>query len=172
MAKSLSIWTFPLFSDLEESDIMKVLQHSETRFHQSGDVLFCEGDAPDGLHVVLSGELQFFVLDPNKTKKVIGSARAGEYVGEFSLLDGLPRSAHVQAVDYSEVLLLPFDSFRKLLQERPSISSSIRAKLVEFVLTLTGEKVSFDPDSTPSMAELGELCRILREYDREVACRT
>lgn len=172
MVKTLSIWTFPLFSDLEESDIMKVLQHSETRHHPRGAVVFREGDAPDGLHVVLAGELQFFVVGPNGTRKVIGSAKVGEYVGEFSLLDGLPRSAHVQAAEDSEVLLLPFESFRKLLRDRPSITRSVRAKLVEFVHTLTGEKVVFDPESTPSMAELGELCRILREYDRDVALRT
>jgi CRP/FNR family cyclic AMP-dependent transcriptional regulator len=171
MSKTLSIWQFPLFSDLEESDIMMLLQHSETRHHRTGSIVFREGDQPDGLHIVLSGELQFYVSGPGGKKKVIGSAKEGDYVGEFSLLDGLPRSANVEAVQDSEVLLLSMASFGKLLQERPSIARDVRAKLVEFVKNLTGKQVAFDPNANPSKAELSELCRILREYDKDVASR-
>jgi CRP/FNR family cyclic AMP-dependent transcriptional regulator len=53
-----------------------------------GDVVFKDGDAPDKMYVVLSGEVEILLRDT-----VIETVPQGGTFGEMALIDGSPRSA-------------------------------------------------------------------------------
>jgi CRP-like cAMP-binding protein len=170
--RSLSLWECPLFSDLSEGDIIAIAQNSESRKFEADDELFKEGDEADGIYVVLSGQLKFSVISDNgHTRRTIGDAGPGEYVGEFSLLDGQPRSASVNATRPTETIFISAKAFAVLLNLRPSVAVGMHGKLASIVRKRTGRVIT-TPKNVPTRQELGELTLILREYNNRIAAKT
>ena len=164
------LWQFPLFSDLSEGDLIAIAQNSESRKYREGDILFRESDDADGLYLVLSGQLQFSVAAPDgRPSRVIGEAGPGEYVGEFSLLDGKPRSATVRANKATEITFLSDKAFEVLLKLRPTVARGVHKKLADIVRRRTGRVISLANDAIPTRQELGELTLLLREYNDRLA---
>jgi CRP/FNR family cyclic AMP-dependent transcriptional regulator len=164
------LWQFPLFSDLSEGDLIAIAQNSESRKYREGDILFREGDDADGLYLVLSGQLQFSVAAPDgRPSRVIGEAGPGEYVGEFSLLDGKPRSATVRANKAAEITFLSDKAFEVLLKLRPTVARGVHKKLADIVRRRTGRVISLPNDAIPTRQDLGELTLLLRKYNDRLA---
>jgi len=62
-----------------------------------GAVLFKEGDPPDNLYLVLEGSVAINKCDTTGQSQVIAHIHANDFLGEFAILDGGPRSATVSA---------------------------------------------------------------------------
>jgi CRP/FNR family transcriptional regulator len=69
------------------------------------------------------------VVNPDKPEEELHVAGPGEVLGEMALLDDLPRSANVTAVDDVTVLLLPIWEFRTTLRNHPEIAFKLLATL-------------------------------------------
>lgn len=80
--------------------------------------LFREGDAPDAMYIVKSGELA--VTKTKGTSEIaLASLGPGGMVGEMAIFDMKPRSANVKAIKDSEVIVLPYDSLTKQMEGLP-----------------------------------------------------
>lgn len=64
---------------------------------EDGAVLFREGDPPDNLYLVLDGSVAISKHDTSGQNQVIAHIHANDFLGEFAVLDGGPRSATVSA---------------------------------------------------------------------------
>jgi len=62
---------------------------------------------------------------------------AGDWFGEVAAIDGLPRSADVQALEDTLLATLPHDSFARLLGEEPSVTQQVLQRLVRLVRSLS-----------------------------------
>jgi CRP/FNR family cyclic AMP-dependent transcriptional regulator len=79
-----------------------------------GDVIFSEGDKPDKMYVVLSGELEVQLQGT-----VIDTLNQGGTFGEMALIDGSPRSATVVAKTACELAAINEKTFILLVDEMP-----------------------------------------------------
>ena len=77
-----------------------------------GETLFAQGDAPDDIYVVDSGELEVVRTAASGEAVVVARVAAGDFVGEMGPLFGLPRSATVRAVGATTVIAHSPASFR------------------------------------------------------------
>jgi NTE family protein len=77
--------------------------------------LFAQGARSQTLFFVISGRL-IVVREGASGEEVIGYVRAGEPVGEMSLLSGEPHSASVYALRDTEIIALPRADFDSLLE--------------------------------------------------------
>jgi signal transduction histidine kinase len=64
---------------------------------QDQEILFSEGDEPDYLYLVLDGSIEILKSDTSGQPKSIAFIHANDFVGEFAILDGGPRSATARA---------------------------------------------------------------------------
>ncbi|MES3038754.1 MAG: cyclic nucleotide-binding domain-containing protein [Bdellovibrionota bacterium] len=80
--------------------------------------LFREGDAPDAMYILKSGELVVTKTKGN-SEVTLADLTPGAMVGEMALFDMKPRSANVKARKESEVIVLPYDSLQKQLADLP-----------------------------------------------------
>ena len=80
--------------------------------------LFREGDAPDAMYIVKSGE---FAITKSKgnSEITLASLSPGGMVGEMAIFDMKPRSANVKATKDSEVIVLPYASLTKQMDGLP-----------------------------------------------------
>ncbi|MCR8631713.1 methyl-accepting chemotaxis protein [Paenibacillus radicis (ex Xue et al. 2023)] len=83
---------------------------------QPGEVIFRSGEPGVDMYVVLNGEVDVFLEQDGRTIPVAKLGK-GDFFGEMSLLEEMPRSGTVVASRACTLVLLQQDSFRKLMQE-------------------------------------------------------
>jgi len=131
-----------------------------------GEVLIARGEAADRVIVVESGRVKVSVPTP-AGDTVLTFRGPGALLGEQALIDDLPRSADVIAVERVELLVVAASAFRGFLNRRPNValamlavlSSRLRAadrRLAEFAAADTLGRIS---------ARLVELCDTHGEAD-------
>ena len=106
-----------LFSGLEKKDLQVLTSACQERNYKAGATLIRQGDTGVGLYVIISGTVRITQANnPDRAEVELGTAGQGSVLGEMSLLDDLPRSATVTAVDDVTALLLPIWEFRTALR--------------------------------------------------------
>jgi signal transduction histidine kinase len=86
----------PLFNPLADDDLQQLGRQGEPVNLQTGDILFSEGDPPQGLFVVIEGELVIFKQVCGE-RVTLANVPPNSFVGEISLLTGLPHNASARA---------------------------------------------------------------------------
>lgn len=112
------------FADLATEDLEQLCQMARTVSVDSGELVFEEGSPGDALYVILDGELEVTKRQDGQTV-VLALRRAGELVGEMSLLEQAPRSASVRALRESRLLVVSQAAFQTLLSCSPSAHLTI-----------------------------------------------
>jgi len=106
-----------LFSGLRKKELKDLATYCGERTFSPGSVLLSQGEQGLGLFMLTKGTVRISrATSPDGTEEVPGTAGAGDVIGEMALLDDLPRSATVTAVDEVTVLLLPLWEFRRILR--------------------------------------------------------
>lgn len=85
-----------------------------------GDVLFSEGDIPDGMYVLVEGSVRVLV-DHDGSEVSLARFGPGDFFGETSLLDGSLRTATVRASERVRALWLDRLVFDSLLELHPQV---------------------------------------------------
>ena len=119
-----------LFSGLGKKDLQLLSQNCKERKYSAGSVLISQGDTGAGLYIITSGKVRITQANnPDRAEEEIATAGAGDVLGEMALLDDLPRSATVTAVDDVTALLLPVWEFRAVVRSNPDIALHMLATL-------------------------------------------
>ena len=107
-----------LFSGLREKDLKDLATHCKERTVAPDSILLTQGEQGLGLFIITKGTVRITRKNsPDGVEEVLGQAGAGDVIGEMALLDDLPRSATVTAIDEVTVLLLPLWEFRRVLRD-------------------------------------------------------
>jgi predicted acylesterase/phospholipase RssA/CRP-like cAMP-binding protein len=125
----------PLFAALDENIRLELAVELEPVNVAAGEMIFRQGDAGDGLFLVVSGRLRVSVAADGPERALYDIGR-GAIVGEMALLTDRPRAATVQAVRDSDLLLLRVSSFRSLLERSPALVSGVIRLLADRLLAV------------------------------------
>jgi CRP/FNR family transcriptional regulator len=119
-----------LFVGLDKKELRHIASSCQERKFPSGSVLMQQGDTGTGLFVITSGHVKVTrTADPEHPEEDLSAMGPGEVLGEMALLDDLPRSATVTAVDDVVALLLPIWEFRTIVHGNPGIAVKLLATL-------------------------------------------
>ncbi|HLG61813.1 MAG TPA: cyclic nucleotide-binding domain-containing protein [Ktedonosporobacter sp.] len=122
MANEETLARVDLFSALDKKELQILANSCQERSYSAGATIMAQGDTGVGLYVIKSGKVRIVqASSPGRAEEVIGAAGPGEVLGEMALLDDLPRSASVVAVDDVTALVLPVWEFRTALRKHPEI---------------------------------------------------
>jgi CRP-like cAMP-binding protein len=110
----------PLFDTCSRRELGQVASISVDANRSAGTFLTREGRDGGLLFVILEGEAEV-----RRGNTVIGTLRAGDVVGELSLIDGEARSASVRAVTDVHVLEIAADDLRGLVRTSPKIARNL-----------------------------------------------
>jgi CRP/FNR family cyclic AMP-dependent transcriptional regulator len=123
-----------LFSGLRKKELQDLAPYCVESMYHPGSVMLSEGEQGLGLFILTKGTVRITRKNSlDGAEQVLGTAGAGDVVGEMALLDDLPRSATVTAVDEVTVLKLPLWEFRRFLrhslQNDPDVGLDLLAAL-------------------------------------------
>ena len=179
MDQQVALGEIPFFSKLSAIDLMAVVRTTETLEFNAGDTIFHKGDVANGLYALLNGELHIYlpatVHSPLKSLKKLAP---GQYVGEFGLFDGEPRSASVEASQKSQVMFLPVAAFAALLQSEPTVARGVVDHLGKTLMNHPHsnlnafEKDLIETSKVPATLKFMQLlCRLIRKANLSVATK-
>src|ERR1700730_16048906 len=84
-------------------------------------MLFLAGDAGDGCYRIEEGLLKASVFAPGGGERILAIFGPGSLVGEFSMIDGVPRSASVTALRPSKLSLISRGGFEAFARPNPEL---------------------------------------------------
>ncbi|MGB7445415.1 MAG: ABC transporter transmembrane domain-containing protein [Coleofasciculaceae cyanobacterium] len=114
------------FQNFSEVELLQLATIGYRKCLQKSGILFREQDPGDALYIVLSGSVEVFVAELNKHLCVL---QTGDFLGELSLMLGIPRTATVQALEETVLFAIDKNGLRTLLQERPELYEVIAQEL-------------------------------------------
>jgi CRP/FNR family cyclic AMP-dependent transcriptional regulator len=117
-----SVLQVPLFSHLDETEAARLAEATRERSYPKNSVILFEDDPGDALFIVVRGQVKVVLIGEDGREVILSVLGRGDFFGEMSLLDDEPRSAHVIAMEDSELLVLRRDDFQRCLEETPRIA--------------------------------------------------
>lgn len=118
-----------LFSGLNEDDLAEIAQIAQSRTARAGEVLFFDGDPAEALFVVGTGKVKVFKLSPDGREQILLIAREGETFAEAAMFAGGKYPASAQALESSELVVIPRGPFTQLIKNKPQLALSLIARL-------------------------------------------
>ncbi|HLZ74616.1 cyclic nucleotide-binding domain-containing protein [Phenylobacterium sp.] len=115
-------------SGLTPADLAEVLPEAQTMEVKAGQPIMSEGDEGDDLFIIRSGSMIVEKMVGGKNV-FLSYVPAGSYSGEMALLDGGRRTATVKAAIRSQVVRLPGEPFRRLLEKKPALLKRMREEV-------------------------------------------
>ena len=106
-----------LFSGLRYKELTEIAKSCKVAKYNPGSVLITQGEKGLGLFIISKGTVRITrKTSPDGAEQALGTAGIADIIGEMALLDDLPRSATITAVDEVTVLVLPKGEFRSILR--------------------------------------------------------
>ena len=112
----------PLFAELSEAEIARLGDIARDRSYPKNSVILFEDDPGDSLYVVVTGLVKVVLIGEDGREVILSVLKEGDFFGEMSLIDDQPRSAHVIAMEDSNLLVVRREDFQHRLREAPGIA--------------------------------------------------
>jgi CRP/FNR family transcriptional regulator/CRP/FNR family cyclic AMP-dependent transcriptional regulator len=127
-----------LFSKLSADELSVVAERLKPQAFDAGELIFAQGERGDAMFIIRSGRVKIYSQGEGGQELTLTVYGKGEFFGEFSLIDGEPRSASAQAVEQTEALVLWHQDLIDILGEYPQIAVSLMRGLVSRLRHTTG----------------------------------
>jgi len=126
-----------LLRSVQASDLEPIAAASRLRAVRRGQVLFTAGDPSDTVILVVSGRVKVVVRSADGAELTLTVVLPGGTLGELSVADGGPRSADAEALEESQVLLVPKDLIAELSSRVPSVTQALMTSIAATLRRLT-----------------------------------
>lgn len=123
----------PLFSDLKDREMKKVLRLVHERSYQPGEIIFREGEPGAGMYIIKSGAVSIVVRVPGGGERQLALLTSKQFFGEMALLEDVPRSATSVAVERTALLGFFEPDLEGLIERDSQLGSRILWKLARLM---------------------------------------
>ncbi len=114
----------PLFAGLDGAQVTQLCRSARRVAVKAGDLVIEEATPGHALYIILSGELEVSKREDGRDL-VLATRRAGEVLGEMSLVEHAPRTASARATMDGELLEIDAAAFQALVESNPGFGTTI-----------------------------------------------
>ncbi len=139
----------PLFKGVGNSSLTLFADAAVRRRTQKEEILFREGDEGGALYIILSGKVRIERTTRAGETHILALRKAGEVIGEMSLVEHKPRSASAICEVDCKLLMLQRAEFQRLIMIEPSASLVIMQTLSRRVREATDMLLDFRTKEVP-----------------------
>jgi len=119
-----------LIAGLSEQDQENILGLCARRTFLRKTVIVSQGSGGRDMYIIASGSLKVSVLSDQGKEISFAVLRKDDYFGELSMIDGRVRSATVTAIEDSELLVMGYSEYQRLLQEYPHTATQFLTRML------------------------------------------
>lgn len=120
----------PLFRNLDETERAQILIIGQVRSYAADQVIFREGDAGDGLFIVVKGSIRISKQSATG-EEALAVLEPHAFFGEMALIDFSPRAADAIANEATELFFIPLKELRTLIESHHQIALKVLYALCE-----------------------------------------
>ncbi len=121
----------------------------------AGQTILSEGDPGKEMFVIEEGQVELFRRVAGEVKRV-AVLEHGDFFGEMSVVDDLPRGASARALTDCKLLPVDHATFDQMLRSYPEVAIRMLRKMSARVRELEGELEAMQPPSVTVMKASGE----------------
>ena len=96
--------------------------------YAAGERIFADGDLGATMYIVQSGIVRLF-RQANGNKHVVAELAKGDFFGEMSILEGMPRTSSAEAVEDAELIEINNTTFDRMIKGNIEIAIRLLRKL-------------------------------------------
>jgi CRP/FNR family cyclic AMP-dependent transcriptional regulator len=132
-----------LFGHLDEATVRALAAKGVHRRHKKGELIFRQGDDGRSVYVLLAGLVKIFVTSERGDEMLLVTLQAPATFGELALVDGLSRSASVEAIEPSETLRFGVNDLMEFSKNNAAFSTGLLESLAGLIRRLTDQASDF-----------------------------
>ncbi|MDH4069142.1 MAG: ATP-binding protein [Ignavibacteria bacterium] len=151
-----------LFSEIHPLTIRSVIPKLTFQTFRNGQTIFDESTRGRHLSMILRGRVRISKTTRAGLEPRLALLHEGDFFGELSIIDGLPRSARAEAVGVTEIALLPAAEFRQMITRSPQFASNLLLNMAIRLRTIDQTFVTeLERNSTASQAQMDKLRQLI-----------
>ena len=100
-----------------------------SRVYMPGEVIFREGDENDAVYIIELGSVAVIKAEPDGKSVILARLAAPQIVGEMGVLNGAPRNATTQAMERSQLKVIPQTDFTTWIRRDPEAALRVMRTL-------------------------------------------
>jgi len=161
--------TVPLFASLTLQQRELLARTTRPRRARRGEIVYAQGTPGDALFVVARGSVLVHRTGRGGERRAMTVIEAPGSFGEIPLIDGGRRSASVEALEDTDLFVVPRTEFLRLLVEEPKMVQGVLRELGRMVRRLTDQLTDASLLDLPGRVAktLVRLVEVRREADPE-----
>ncbi len=134
-----------LLSGLTPGELQHLAARTVRKSFAAGELLFTEGEACHGLHIIALGKVRIFKTSVGGREQVLAVNNPGESVAELPVFDGGPFPASAMAIENAEIAFISRRDFQAYCMEHPAVALKVLATVGGRLRRLVGiiEELSF-----------------------------
>jgi len=121
------------FQQCGDVELRKVIEKGYRKKLVSGEIICRENDPGDSFYIILSGAVEVFI---ESLAQQVAVRKAGEFIGEMSLLMGTPRTATLRTLEETILFVVDRDNLQSLLEQHHDLADKIAEELSQRQETL------------------------------------
>lgn len=126
----------PFFKGLDERVIQELAHDAVWREYSAGEVVFLEGEQPQGLYYLESGWLKIAKISPDGREQVLQFLEPGETFHALGVFANRPNPASAIALEPAGIWILRRDAVATLLAEHPQFAQYVIERMADRILEL------------------------------------
>ena len=134
-------------------DVAALARLGGVKKYAADEIFFHFGDPGKEMYIILKGRVGVYINSFDGFQTKVAELKTGDFFGEMSLLEGLPRSATISSLEETIVLVINDTNFEQVIAQQPSLALRIM-KGMSHRVRQQNEELSF-------------LKRGARQYDEE-----
>ena len=115
------------FDTLPDSILEQITTHMQLREYERGEAMFWEGDALDGLYVMLQGSAKIYRLSPQGRQYIVRMLQERDTFAEVPAFDGGGSPVNVEALETCKLWVIESGLLRELILTQPQFAKKVLA---------------------------------------------
>lgn len=125
------------FAALSDEEAMRLAGEWSARAYGQRECVIREGEEPLGFYLMRQGKARILRTGLDGREQTLRIASAGDSFGEVPVFDGSPNPATVETLEPSEVVLIPSDSFHRVIRSNPEVALPVIVHLAKRLRSFT-----------------------------------
>ncbi len=122
-----------LFKGMTEQELGQVSELAQTQSFHGGDTIFIKGEPAKAMFLIKHGSVKIQQTTKSGDNLVVATLGSGSHFGEMGFVDGDPRSATAACGEMTEVITIPYDRLKIMLDKNPGIALKFYRELAHFM---------------------------------------
>ncbi len=122
----------PIFSNIKIENVHELIDLMKYVIYPENKLVIEQGAEGDSMYIIKSGSVRVTRLDDENEDEIQLAVLAdGDYFGEMSLIDNMPRSANIITLEESIIFRLTRKDFNNYMDNRPDVAVSFYRTFLE-----------------------------------------